>query len=366
MTIGIGGAGCKLAVELDNEAILVNVSQVELNKVEGGSDRILATVRAEQGQFRGSRKNPEIGHDAYESIKRELQAKIRGNKVFSSTGGGTGNGITSGILKDLAKADDVPTQDKTFFGIVLPYAPLESSEFVDNTIEFLTGPLTAAIDSGNTGNIVLFSNRKKFEEEIAEDAFNSMLIESLNNFLAIPDKNELYKLKDGHIDHEDFALYLSKPYFNYFTTFEYEPSKDFEAQLNANQNELLLEPDNAIEAMFLLEVPTGGNPTIFYSVLKYFNGKDVSPIYSVIENPSIKKPVITVSLLYSRKPDELLEDFNRISEHHAQVKVKKSLDQYVPMQKLAVNLEDEAKKAVSKRTDVHEDVLATLRRIGKL
>ena len=94
MTIGIGGAGCKLAVELDNEAILVNVSQVELNKVEGGSDRILATVRAEQGQFRGSRKNPEIGHDAYESIKRELQVKIRGNKVFSSTGGGTGNGIS--------------------------------------------------------------------------------------------------------------------------------------------------------------------------------------------------------------------------------------------------------------------------------
>jgi hypothetical protein len=36
------------------------------------------------------------------------------------------------------------------------------------------------------------------------------------------------------------------------------------------------------------------------------------------------------------------------------------------MPKLAVNMEDEAKKAVSKRTDVQEDVLATLRRIGKL
>lgn len=366
MTIGIGGAGCKLAVELDNDAVLVNVSEVELNKVQGGSERILATVRAEHGQFRGSRKNPEIGHDAYESIKRELQVAIRGNKVFSSTGGGTGNGITSGILDDLAKAENVSTQDKTFFGIVLPYADMESSEFVDNTIDFLTGPLTDAIDSGNTGNIVLFSNKDKFENEIAEDEFNTKLIDSLKVFLAIPDKNEMYRLRDGHIDHEDFALYISKPYFNYFTSFDYEPSKDFEAQLDANVNTLLLEPDEPLEAMFLLEIPQGGDPTIFYSILRYFNGKEVTPIYSVIENPSLKKPFITVSLLYSRKPDELLEDFNRISEHHAQVKVKKSLDQYKPMPKLAVNMEDEAKKAVSRRTDVQEDVLATLRRIGKL
>lgn len=366
MTIGIGGAGCKLAVELDREAVLVNVSEVELNKVDGGSRRVLASVRAEHGQFRGSRKNPEIGHDAYRSVKRELQANIRGNKVFSSTGGGTGNGITSGILNDLAKAESVPMQEKTFFGIVLPYAGLESSEFVDNTIDFLTGPLTEAIDSGNTGNIVLFSNKVKFEKEIAEDKYNKMLIDSLKVFLAIPEKNEQCKLRDGHIDHEDFALYLSKPYFNYFTSFEYEAGKDFEVQLRDNFNTLLLEPDNAIEAMFLLEIPQGGDPTIFYNVLKYFNGKDVTPVYSVIENPNIERPFITVSMLYSRKPNELLEDFNRISEHHAQIKVKKSLDQYVPMQKLAVNLEDEARKAVSKRTDVQEDVLATLRRIGKL
>ena len=40
MTIGIGGAGSKIAAKLDSQAVLVNVSETELNKVPGGaSDR---------------------------------------------------------------------------------------------------------------------------------------------------------------------------------------------------------------------------------------------------------------------------------------------------------------------------------------
>ena len=113
MTIGIGGAGSKIAAKLDNQAILINVSETEMSKVEGGSRRILPTMFAAKGQLRGSRKNPQIGLDAYHSVQRELQELIRGNFVFCSTGGGTGNGITSGILNDLASQEDVSLTDKT-------------------------------------------------------------------------------------------------------------------------------------------------------------------------------------------------------------------------------------------------------------
>ena len=365
MTIGIGGAGSKIAAKLDNGAVLVNVSETELNKVPGGGRRILASVHAARGQFKGSRMNPEIGHDAYQSIRRELLDMARGDMVFSSTGGGTGNGITTGILNDLTKANDIATADKTSFGLILPYAKLESSEFVNNTIEFLTEPLAAAIDSGNTGNIFLFSNKKKFEEKVSEEHYNQQLVESLRMFLAIPEKNDKYRLLDGHIDHEDFALFMSKPYFNHFTYFDYDPKKPFGDQLDASSNPYLLEPEAAIEALFLLEVPKGGDPTLFYDILQYFASKDVSPIYSVVENPDRQKPQVTVSLLYSRKPAELVDDFNRISEGHAQAKVKKSLDQWVELEKMEVNLEKEARRAVKQRGD-REDVLATLRRLGKL
>lgn len=366
MTIGIGGAGTKLAAKLDSDATLINVSETELRKVPGGSRRIVASVRAAHGQFKGSRKDPNIGHDAYQSVQRELQEIIRGDKVFCSTGGGTGNGITSGILTDLSNASYVATSDKTFFGIILPYAKLESNEFVNNTIDFLTGSLAAAIDSGNTGNIVLFSNKMKFEQEIAEDKYNQMLVESLKVFLSIPDKNESFRLLDGHIDHEDFALFLSKPYFNHFTYFDYDPLQSFKMQLDSHSNPLLLPPESPIESMFLLEVPRGGDPTSFYEILKYFASINVSPVYSVVENPDLRVPLVTVALLYSRKPAELVEDFNRISEEHAQAKVQKSIEQYVTLPKLEVNLEDEAKKVVKERGDIEGDVLATLRRIGKL
>lgn len=364
MTLGIGGAGCKLAALLDESAVLVNVSETELSKVPGVGPRILASLHAGKGQFKGSRKDRRLGLDAYLSVKRELLSLIKGNMVFSSTGGGTGNGIVSGILGDLAEEERIPTEDKTFFALLLPFAKLESSEFVSNTSEFLAGPLAGAIDSGNTGNIVLFSNRVKFEKRLSEQKYNDMLIESLRVFMAIPDKNDALRLLDGHIDHEDFALFTSKPYFNHYTYFDYNPEISFEKQLNQQPNQLLLAPEAPIEALFLLEVPEGGDPTMFYNIVEYFTEKKVSPIYSVVENPSLKVPFITVSLLYSRKPAELVNDFNKIAEGHAQAKVQKSLDQYVSLEKLAVNMDNEARAAVKLRGE--EDVLAILKRLGKL
>ena len=365
MAIGIGGAGSKLASVLDAGAIVVNVSETELAKVEGGR-KILAVVHAERGQFRGSRKNPQIGHDAYLSVKRELLDLARGNMIFSSTGGGTGNGVTAGILADLAAVEDIRPQDKTFFALVLPYARLEPAEYVKNTIEFLRGPLSEAIDSGNTGNIVLLSNRLKFESRLAETEYNQMLIDSLRVFLAVPEKCASLRLLDGHIDYEDFVLYTSRPFFNHFTYFDYDPAQSFDKQLQANTNPLLLAPESPIEALFLLEMPSGAEATAFYEILEHFAGMNVSPTYCVAENPALDKALVTVSLLYSRKPAELLEDFNRVSEAHTKAKVRKSLEQHVALPKLEVNLEKEAKRVAKQRGDEESDMLVILRRLGKL
>lgn len=364
MTIGIGGAGSRLAAKLDPGATIVNVSETELSKVEAGP-RLLAAVHTEHGQFRGSRKNPTIGQDAYLSIKRELQTLSRGDLVFSSTGGGTGNGITSALLGDLAQAGDIPPSSKTRFALVLPYAALEPAEYVRNTIDFLQGPLSDAIDSGNTGNIVLFSNRMKFEGRLPEESYNQMLVDSLSVFLAVPDKNDDLRLLDGHIDHEDFSLFCSRPFFNHFTYFDFDPAVPFAEQLEGNANPLLLPPEAPIEALFLLEVPAGGDPTAFYDILQYFVDLNVSPVYSVVENPERDAPFVTVALLYSRKPAELLEDFNLISEKHVQAKVRKSLEQHVVLPRLEVNVAREAEKAARQRGD-EEDVLTVLKRLGKL
>ena len=260
----------------------------------------------------------------------------------------------------------IPIPDKTFFGLILPYPTLEPAEYIKNTSEFLQGALSAAIDSGNTGNIVLFSNRLKFESRLAEDAFNQMLVESLKVFLAVPEKNDNLRLLDGHIDYEDFNLYLSRPFFNHFTYFEYDSKVAFEKQLRANPNPLLLAPEAPIEALFLLEVPQGGDPTVFYDILQYFAEKNVSPVYSVVENPDREEPFVTVSLLYSRKPAELLQDFNRISEEHAKAKVRKSMEQLVELPILNVNLESEAKRVARQRGGTESDILVVLRRLGKL
>ncbi|MCK5803781.1 MAG: hypothetical protein KAI66_13150 [Lentisphaeria bacterium] len=365
MTIGIGGAGGKIATVLDPGATLVNVSETELNKLPETGRRILAVVHDARGQFRGSRKNPVIGRDAYQSVRRELLGLIQGTTVFSSTGGGTGNGITASLLEELAKAEDIPPVDKTRFALILPFANMEPAEFTRNTIDFLQNPLSAAIDSGTTGNIFLFSNRLKFESRLREDRFNAMIADSLKVFEAVPDKNDELVLLDGHIDHEDFELFTGRPYFNHFTYFDYDPESPFGDQLEANANPLLLRPETPIETLFLLEVPSGGDPTILYDILAHFIGIDVSPVYSVVENPNITTPFITVSLLYSRKPAELLDDFNHISEAHTRAKVKKSLEQHVALPRLEVSMTKEAARATKERGDA-DDVLQVLRRIGKL
>ena len=124
-------------------------------------------------------------------------------------------------------------------------------------------------------------------------------------------------------------------------------------------------PEAPIEALFLVEVPAGGDPTVFYDVLQYFNDLNVAPVYSVVENPERKLPFITVALLYSRKPAELLADFNKRNEQHAQEKVRKSIEQYVDLPRLDVNLEREAKRAV-KQHGSDDDILQVLKRLGKL
>ena len=116
MTVGIGGAGCKIAAKLDEDAVLVNVSETELNKVPGGGRRILAGLRAGRGQFKGSRKDREIGLDAYLSVKRELLETDQGKYGVQLNRRRYRKRITSGILQDLTKEENIATEDKTFSG----------------------------------------------------------------------------------------------------------------------------------------------------------------------------------------------------------------------------------------------------------
>lgn len=365
MAIGIGGAGGKLAYQLDPESVIVNVSDSELRKVPA-SRRILASVHAEHGQMRGSRKDPQIGRDAFLSVRAELLHLCQGQLVLASTGGGTGNGIATGLLEELSSREAVSQPEKTAFAFVLPYPRLEPAEFVDNTITFLRGPLSDAIDSGNTGNIYLFSNRLKFESRMTEAAYNRAMIESLKVFQAVPHKGDTMELVDGHIDYEDFSLYGSKPYFNHFTYFDYDPESPFEKQFEANLNPYLLKPENPIEALFLLEVPKGGEVRVFYDILEHFSSQNVMPVFGVVENAERQSHFLTVSVLYSRKPAELVDDFNRISHEHTQAKVRKSLEQHVPLPRLEVSLESEAKMAGKQRGAGDDEILTVLRRLGKL
>lgn len=365
MTIGIGGAGGKLACELNPDSTIVNVSEAELNKLPSQS-RILATVHSARGQMRGSRKDPQIGRDAFFSVKEEMLYRVQGELVFCATGGGTGNGIVTGLLAELSKRERIVPADKTLFALILPYAKLEPAEFVDNTIEFLQGPISEAIDSGNTGNIYLYSNRLKFESRASEAEYNQALLDSLRIYQSVPDKGDEYRLLEGHIDHEDFALYNAKPYFNHYTSFQFDPTGDFEKQFQSNMNPYLLPPENPIEALFLLEVPPKASASPFYDLLEYYSEQNVTPVFGVVENPNIQDYFITVSVLYSRKPMELVEDFNQISHQHTQAKVRKSLEQHVPLPKLQVNLENETKKEAKQRGANDEDVLKVLRRLGKI
>jgi hypothetical protein len=365
MAIGIGGAGSKLASLMgEQSATIVNVSQSELQKTPA-ANKILAVAHSSRGPFQGAGKNPNVGKTAYISISEEIYELIKGQVVFTSTGGGTGNGIASVLLDKVTEQDTVSLNDKTIFGFVLPYVQRESTEYVENTVDFLKGPVSAAIDSGNTGNIILFSNKLKFEGRIAEHDFNTLMIASLNHFLAIPRKGDEMELLDGHIDHEDFRVYLSKPYFNHFTQLEYTPDRPFSELLSDNFNPLLLPPEQPIEAMFLLEVPSREQTPCFYNLLDYFSDDDVKPMYGVVLNPHLKKPLLSISVLYSRKPKELVDDFSNMAEKMTQRKLKKTINQFVQLEERRLNVEEEVRK-IEEQEDTGNSVLDVLSRLKKL
>ncbi len=382
MTIGIGGAGSKLASMLDHgNCTVVNVSESELNKVKA-TNRVLAVTHSTRGQFKGAGRNPEVGKTAFVSVQDEISEAINGNLVLTSTGGGTGNGITSVLLDNVSAEEDISLLHRTMFGFVLPYIHREAPEHVDNTINFLKGPVSNAIDSGNTGNMILFSNRFKFEARISEEECNRLMTSSLQNFLDIPAKGDVFELLDGHIDHEDFNVYKSKPYFNHFTQFFYDTDRSFEKQLNENYNQLLLSPERTIEAMFLLEVPHADQAPMLYNILDYFAEDDVNPSYGVILNPELDKPTVTVSLLYSRKPKELVNDFGMQADKLNRKRLKKSLEQFVKLKSTPFDISSAVKEltrpiAPDSRPDAgrdhvdfkssgESDVMSVLKRLKKL
>ena len=365
MAIGIGGAGGKLASLMSPNSVAVNVSETELSKTNA-AQKILAFAHTEKGQLRGSKKDPSIGKSAFNSVRAQVLELIQGNLVISSSGGGTGNGITSQILDVISTYDNIPDIRKTQFAIILPYAPRESHEFIVNTLEFLKGPLSNAVDSTNTGNLFLFSNKMKFENRIAEEKYNQMIIESLKKFESIPTKGDQYELLEGHIDHEDFAAYRARSFFNNFCYFDYDPERYFGEQLQENANPLLLSHDTPIEALFLLEVPTDMDHTVFYNILDHFASIKVAPMYSVVRNPSIDKPFVTVSMLYSRKPMDLVNDFNKIDEESTKAKIEKSLEQYVQFETMEVNLKEEAQHIAEEKGQDQDEILSVLKRLGKL
>jgi hypothetical protein len=242
---------------------------------------------------------------------------------------------------------------------------LESAEFVENTVDFLMGPVSHAIDSGNTGNIILFSNKLKFEGRLAEHDYNTILMAGLNHFLSIPRKGDLLEMLDGHVDHEDFRVYLSKPYFNHFCQFEYDSTRAFADLLKESYNAALLPPEQPIEAMFLLEVPNREMTTCFYNILDYFAADHVKPSYGVVLNPQLKKPLLTLSLLYSRKPKELVEDFCSMVDEMTQKKLKKTIDQFVKLEEHRINVEDAVRK-IESEDETSNSVLEVLGRLKKL
>ena len=367
MSVGLGGTGSKLAGLLSNgSAAIIDVSDTDLEKTTA-DNKLRAVVHSSRAQMRGSRKDPLIGREAFQSVRDKLLEMVRGNIVFSAAGGGTGNGLCSELLEYLSEIPAVDIVDKTMFVFVLPYADREASDFIDNSISFLEGPISSAIDGGNTGNIVLFSNQHKFQKRIPEKTYNEMIITSLNQFLDIPKKGEQLEHLDGNIDHEDFTMYKAKPYFNHFCQFHFDPEVPFGTQLKKNYNKLLLKPDGTIEALFLLELPNLDIAKQFYGVIDYFAEENVSPVYSVLHNPNLKRPLITVSILYSRKPLELVDTYNAISGKHKRHRVKKSLDQFVTLSKLEVDLTNEARKVFDDQGSADGDeILNVLKRIGKL
>ena len=365
MSIGIGGAGGKLAALFDREhATVVNISQTELDKVEAPK-KILAVAHSSRGQFKGSGKNPAVGRTASISIEEEVKDLCKGDVVFCSTGGGTGSGITSVLINKISQAESILINDVTIFAFVLPCLNKEPIEYVENTIDFLLDTIAPAIDAGSTGNIILFSNKYKFDKRMAEDDYNKLMIQSLKQFFDIPEKSKELQLLDGHIDEEDFKIYTSKPYFNHFMQFNYNPDELLKDLIKKSYNPLLLVPERPIEAMFLLEVPDKSQTNYFYNILDYFADDNVIPTYSVVLNTQISKPRLTLSMLYSRKPKEIVDDFREMADKITRKKLKKSLDQYVKLERKKLNIDEEIQKMGTEEQPT-DGVLDVLKRLRKL
>ncbi len=365
MSVGIGGAGSKLSAQLSADNVIVNVSEAELNKVPA-AEKLLAVLHSERGQRRGCRKNPSLGRESFASIRTRIMDLVRGNLVFASAGGGTGNGICSMILSEIAAQPAIAEEERTRFALLMPSPEHEPAEYVRNSIEFLTGPLSAAMDSGNAGNIFLLSNREKFRRRMPEHDFNEAVVASLRNFLEIPRRGEELELLEGHIDYEDFDLYLAKPYFNHFTAFEFDANEPFAAALQRAANPYLLPADTAIEALFFLELPPDADRGLFYPILDALAGQRLAPVYSVAINPRRSRPFISVSQLYGRKPDLLVKDLQAAALGHQQERIRKSLEQQVVLTTPDVDLEEEARIEAKKAGKSEDDILSVLRRLGKL
>ena len=367
MVIGIGGAGGRIAAQIGGNNAAVNVSEAELSRLPV-THKIHAFASTEKGELKGSRKDPQLGRAAFNQVRAQLLPMSKGNTVIASSGGGTGNGISAQLLETFASWKDLQEADRTQFVIVLPYGQREPLEYVENTIEFLQGPLSKAVDSGNTGNIILVSNRLKFEKRLTEDAFNKMIAESLAQLDAIPEKGDTLELLEGHIDPEDFKAFRQKSFFNYFSCFDYDPNRWFGDQIDQHYNELLLRPDAPIEALFLLEIPVGHDAAMFYNILDHFAAQKVQPHYSVVRNPQLQVPRVSVSLLYSRKPVDLVNDYRRVNEEMTRTKVGRHIEQQrsPAMATLEVRLEEDTRRLSQETGGKVDEVTAVLRRIGKL
>ncbi len=198
---------------------------------------------------------------------------------------------------------------------------------------------------------MLFSNKTKIEKRLPENDFNRLIINSILEFLAIPKKGEMYKPLDGHIDYEDFKVFKSKPYFNHFFSFNYTPDRTLADIFEENYNELLLLPEKPIEAMFLMEVPEESQANLFYNIMDYFADDEVIPIYSVVHNPEIFEPRVTMSLLYSRKPKELVDDFRKMADKLTRRKLKKSIEQFVKLESKDLDIKAEVRKITTENPE---------------
>ena len=264
--IGLGGAGSKLVSNFSKRSIAVNVSNKELEKVDV-EKKILAFASSAKGQLGGSRKNPEIGKRAFDGIQEELLAVTSGNTIISSSGGGSGSGICSKLLDQIASKKSVAEEEKVSFIVILP-SVREAQEYTENSIIFLKNHLFPALKSANTGNVFLLSNDWKFQQQISESQYNETIKESLNNFYAIVDKSDHLPTIEGHIDREDFFHFSRKSFYNHFTCFEIDIDKDFAKQLEGHYNPLMFIPskkeDWMIEVLFLLELPEGVKESVHY------------------------------------------------------------------------------------------------------